>query len=44
MRDILDLDKYPLDRPDSPEWEDLVRQCRAELAERVLAEVANISG
>ena len=33
MRDILDLDRYPLDRPDSPEWNDLVVRCRAELAE-----------
>ena len=32
MHDILDLSRYPLDRPDSPGWHDLVAQCRAELA------------
>lgn len=32
MRDILDLDAFPLDRPGSPVWLDLVGDCRAELA------------
>ena len=32
MRDILDLDRYPLDRPDSPAWYELVATCRKELA------------
>ena len=32
MRDILDLDRYPLDRPGSPEWLALVAQCQADLA------------
>jgi hypothetical protein len=32
MRQILDLDRYPLDRPGSPVWEELVQRCRAELA------------
>jgi len=32
MRDILDLDRYPLDRPDSADWQALVDQCRADLA------------
>ena len=32
MRDILDLDLYPLDRPGSPAWTELVQNCRAELA------------
>jgi len=32
MRDILDLDTYPLDRPGSPEWLALVAQCQADLA------------
>lgn len=32
MRDILDLDRYPLDRPGSPEWQALVDRCRADLA------------
>jgi hypothetical protein len=32
MRDILDLDRYPLDKPGSPQWQELVRRCRADLA------------
>jgi len=32
MRDILDLDRYPLDRPGSAEWQALVDSCRAGLA------------
>ncbi|QGX97708.1 2OG-Fe(II) oxygenase [Roseovarius faecimaris] len=32
MRDILDLERYPLDRPDSVGWSDLVNQCQADLA------------
>jgi hypothetical protein len=32
MHDILDLDRYPLDRPGSPEWTALVARCRGELA------------
>jgi len=32
MRDILDLDRYPLDRPGSSGWLDLVDKCRADLA------------
>lgn len=32
MRDILDLDTYPLDRPGSPGWLALVARCRADLA------------
>ncbi len=32
MRDILDLDRYPLDRPGTPEWQALVDRCRADLA------------
>ena len=32
MREILDLDGYPLDRPGSPEWLRLVSRCRADLA------------
>jgi hypothetical protein len=31
MRDILDLDRYPLDRPGTPEWSALVEKCRADL-------------
>lgn len=33
MRDILDLDRYPLDRPGSADWQALVARCRADLAE-----------
>ena len=32
MRDILDLDRYPLDKPGSPAWNDLVARCRADIA------------
>ena len=32
MRDILELDRFPLDKPGSPAWLDLVNHCRAELA------------
>lgn len=32
MRQILDLDRYPLDRPGTPAWEALVARCRADLA------------
>jgi hypothetical protein len=32
MRDILDLDRYPLDKPGTPEWHALVARCRADLA------------
>ncbi len=31
MRDILDLERYPIDRLDSPEAQALVRRCQAEL-------------
>ncbi|MFT3989659.1 2OG-Fe(II) oxygenase [Aestuariivirga sp.] len=31
MRAILDLDRYPLDRPGSPDWQALVARCRADL-------------
>ena len=32
MRDILDLDRYPLDKPGTPEWLAMVDRCRADLA------------
>ena len=32
MRDILDLDRFPLDQPGSPAWHQLVARCRADLA------------
>lgn len=31
MRHTLDLDRYPLDRPGTAEWEELVARCRADL-------------
>jgi hypothetical protein len=31
VRDILDLDRFPLDKPGSPEWQALVQRCRADL-------------
>ncbi len=31
MRDLIDLDHYPLDRLDSAEGQSLVAQCQAEL-------------
>ena len=33
MNDLIDLDRYPLDRPDSPAWSDLVRDSKTRLAE-----------
>ncbi len=32
MRDIIDLDRYPLDQPGTPAWQALVDHARAELA------------
>ncbi len=32
MRDLVDLERYPLDRPDSPEWAQLVTRAKADLA------------
>lgn len=40
MRDILDLDRYPLDRPGTPEWQALVDRCRADLAENGMFNLA----
>ncbi len=31
MHDILDLKHFPLDRPGTPAWQDLVDRCRADL-------------
>ncbi len=31
MRDILDLDRYPLDKVGSPQWQSLVDRCKADL-------------
>ncbi|MTI03741.1 2OG-Fe(II) oxygenase [Roseibium sp. RKSG952] len=31
MRDILDLDRFPIDRPGSAEWNNLVENCRNDL-------------
>lgn len=32
MRDIIDLNRYPLDQPDSETWQSLVHRCQADLA------------
>jgi hypothetical protein len=32
MHDILNLERYPLHKPGSPEWNDLVHRCKADLA------------
>jgi len=32
MKDVLDLQRYPLDRPASPAYEDLVHECRRHMA------------
>jgi hypothetical protein len=32
MHDILDLDRYPLDQPEAPEWRALVERCKAHLS------------
>jgi 2OG-Fe(II) oxygenase superfamily len=32
VKDILDLDRYPLDRPGSAQWQALVDRCKADLA------------
>lgn len=32
MQDIIDLTRFPLDRPDSPEWQAMVARARADLA------------
>jgi len=31
VRDILDLERFPLDKPGSPEWQALIQRCRADL-------------
>ncbi|WP_170421916.1 HalD/BesD family halogenase [Ruegeria arenilitoris] len=33
MRDILDLERFPLDQPGSEAWKDLVKSCRRDLAQ-----------
>ncbi|QGZ63429.1 HalD/BesD family halogenase [Paraburkholderia acidisoli] len=42
MRDILDLERYPLDRPGSVEWRRLVDRCSAELAEHGMFNLAGL--
>lgn len=31
MKDLLDLDRFPLDRPGTPDWQALVARCQADL-------------
>jgi hypothetical protein len=33
MREILDLDRFPLDKPGTPAWSNLVKRCQADLAD-----------
>jgi hypothetical protein len=33
MREIINLDSYPIDKPNSPEWLALVEKCRADIAQ-----------
>lgn len=40
MKDIVDLDQYPLDRPNSETYKDLIRTCKAELAHNGLFNLA----
>ncbi|MEM1004288.1 MAG: 2OG-Fe(II) oxygenase [Pseudomonadota bacterium] len=42
MKNILDLDRFPLDRPDSTEWQTLVAQCRADLAQHGMFNLAGL--
>ncbi len=34
MRDLLDLDRFPIERPDSPQCLELIQRCKAELSTR----------
>lgn len=40
IADIIDLTRYPLDRPDSAPWQAFVAECRAELAEQGMFDLA----
>lgn len=40
MQDIIDLDRYPLDRPGSAEWQALVDRARADLAREGMFDLA----
>lgn len=40
MQDIIDLDRYPLDRPGSAEWQAMVDQARADLAKEGMFDLA----
>jgi hypothetical protein len=42
MRDLLDLDRYPIDRPDSPECARLAERCRAEMAAQGMFNLAGL--
>ena len=42
MRDILDLDTFPLDQPDSPAYLALVSRCRADLAKDGMFNLAGL--
>ena len=42
MRHILDLDRYPLDKPGTPAWQSLVDKCRADLAQDGMYNLAGL--
>ena len=41
VRDVVDLDRYPIDRPDSADYLQLVDRCRSDLAGRGMYELPN---
>ncbi len=42
MRDILDLDRYPLDRPGTKDWIALVERCKADVARHGMFNLENL--
>ena len=44
MQNILDLDRYPIDREGSPEWTRLVEACAAALADNGMDLVVDVGG
>jgi hypothetical protein len=42
MQHILDLDRYPLDKPGTPKWQALVDRCKADLARHGMFNLDNL--
>jgi hypothetical protein len=42
MRDVLDLDRYPLDKPGSSQWFSLVERCKEDLAREGMYNLDNL--